>query len=283
MDAPRRRTFVIVERRINRRQQGDLGEASAIEWLTRQGAVVFTPLGHSPDVDLVACFGSRLVRIEVKTSAHRDGARWTVGIATAGGNQSWSGLVKHFDPARCDYLFAHVADGRRWLLPTAAIDSARSITLGGPKYSEYEIEPGAPFDPGERLPLVECATVPGEYRSGQTGCAVNALAQSFVGSNPASPTVATHEPVKPTRRERSLGRSGQAVINQKRRLTIPQRAFFEAGLQNGSRVRVRADGPGRIIAEQIGLPAWAPPRSTPQNDEGPRPSGPSGCSSPFES
>jgi hypothetical protein len=49
------------------------------------------------------------------------------------------------------------------------------------------------------------------------------------------------------------------VINQKRRLTIPQRAFFEAGLQNGGKVRVRSDGPGRIVVEQIELPSWARP------------------------
>jgi hypothetical protein len=273
---------VFVERRINRRQQGDLGEASAIEWLTRQGAVVFAPIGHSPDVDLVACFGSYAVRIEVKTSSYREGERWSVGIATAGGNRSWNGQVKSFDPSRCDFLFVHVADGRRWLLPTAVMDGARSLTLGGPKYAEYEIDLGAPFNPGAQPPLVECATVPGEYRSGQTGCAVNALAQSFVGSNPASPTVSSRTPVKPTRYERSLGRSGHAVINQKRRLTIPQRAFFEAGLESGARVRVRADGPGRVTVEQVGLPDWASPRA-PRYDEGPRPSGPSGCSSPFES
>ena len=43
-----------MERLINRRQQGDLGEASAIECLTRQGAAVSVPVGHSPDYDLVA-------------------------------------------------------------------------------------------------------------------------------------------------------------------------------------------------------------------------------------
>ncbi len=46
-----------MKRLINRRQQGDLGEASAIEWFTRAGAVVSTPLGHSPDYDLIADFG----------------------------------------------------------------------------------------------------------------------------------------------------------------------------------------------------------------------------------
>ena len=42
------------ERLINRSRQGDLGEASAIECLTRQGCVVWLPLGHSPDDDLIA-------------------------------------------------------------------------------------------------------------------------------------------------------------------------------------------------------------------------------------
>jgi hypothetical protein len=42
-------------------------------------------------------------------------------------------------------------------------------------------------------------------------------------------------------------------------MTIPQRPFFEAGFENGSRVRARSDGPGRIILEQIELPAWARP------------------------
>ncbi|MGH2924128.1 MAG: hypothetical protein ACRDKH_08895 [Solirubrobacterales bacterium] len=63
--------------------------------------------------------------------------------------------------------------------------------------------------------------------------------------------------MKPTNYERKLGQSGQAVINQKRRITIPQRPFFDAGFQNGSRVRVRSQGPGRILLEQIVLPAWA--------------------------
>ena len=57
-----------MERLINRRQQGDLGEASAIEWFTRAGAVVSTPLGHSPDYDLIADFGDRPLRVQVKTS-----------------------------------------------------------------------------------------------------------------------------------------------------------------------------------------------------------------------
>lgn len=56
------------ERSINRRVQGDLGEASAIEWLTSKGALVWLPVGHSPDVDLMADLDQRLLRVQVKTS-----------------------------------------------------------------------------------------------------------------------------------------------------------------------------------------------------------------------
>jgi hypothetical protein len=49
------------------------------------------------------------------------------------------------------------------------------------------------------------------------------------------------------------------VINQKRRITIPQRPFFEAGFENAGKVRVRAVGPGRILVEQVQLPDWSSP------------------------
>jgi hypothetical protein len=57
------------------------------------------------------------------------------------------------------------------------------------------------------------------------------------------------------------------VINQKRRLTVPQKPFFEAGFVNGARVRVRSDGPGRIVVEQIELPEWARPARASDDEE----------------
>jgi hypothetical protein len=45
--------------RLKPRDQGDLGELSAMEWLVSQGARVYIPLFHSPDVDLVAEFEDR--------------------------------------------------------------------------------------------------------------------------------------------------------------------------------------------------------------------------------
>ena len=137
-----------MERKINRRQQGDLGEASAVEWLTSAGATVLIPFGHSPDYDLVAEVEGRLLRIQVKTSTFVEytpngHARTQVQLATNGGNQSWSGVAKKFDPSRYDLLFALTGDGRRWLIPSDQIDAETAINLGGPKYSEFEITPTA--------------------------------------------------------------------------------------------------------------------------------------------
>jgi PD-(D/E)XK endonuclease len=171
------------ERRINRRRQGDLGETSAIEWLTRMGATVFVPLGHSPDIDLIADLEGRTLRIQVKTSCRvittPDGYdRYVVALATCGGNQSWNKRVKYFDASRVDYLFALTAEGRRWLIPSSVLEARNAVTLGGPKYASFEIEPARPIHElvyGAKAPLESAP--PGEYRSGQPGRPVKALAQ----------------------------------------------------------------------------------------------------------
>jgi Holliday junction resolvase-like predicted endonuclease len=128
---------------VQNRAQGDIGEASAIQWLTTQGALVFVPLFRSPNYDLIAELGGRLVRIEVKTSSRlNELGRWEVAICTRGGNQSWSGTTKRFDPNQCDYLFVHVGDGRRWFIPAARVEGATSLALGYRKYAQFEIERG---------------------------------------------------------------------------------------------------------------------------------------------
>ena len=114
-------------------------------WLASQGASIAIPVGHSPDYDLIADFGEALVRVQVKTSSCWTGRRWTVTLATRGGNRSWNGLVKRLDPTRCDSLFVHVGDGRRWYIPATALDCAAGLTLGGPKYAEFEVESGDPL------------------------------------------------------------------------------------------------------------------------------------------
>lgn len=241
------------------REQGDFGEFSAMQWLADLGARIFLPLGHSPDIDLIAEVDGQVSRIEVKTTTHRRNERWGVGVATRGGNQSWSRIVKRFDAGRCDFLFVHVGDGRRWFIPTAALEASVSLSLGGSKYSEFEIQPGRPIPGGGDEGLLDSAT-PGGVPKWSNGMRCKRIGSAFTGSNPVSPmSCREDDAVQPTAYERKLGQQGRAVINQKRRLTIPQGAFFGARLVNGSKVSVRADGPGRIVIEQVELPEWARP------------------------
>jgi PD-(D/E)XK endonuclease len=130
---------------MNWREQGDMGELSAMQWLAEAGAKVAVPVFHSPDWDVIAEFGDRLLRIQVKTTRSYRKGRWEATLCTRGGNRSWNGIVKLLDRTRCDYLFVHVGDGRRWFIPARALGGKSTISLGGPKYSEFEVDRGRPF------------------------------------------------------------------------------------------------------------------------------------------
>ncbi len=176
-----------MDARISPRLQGDIGELSAMGWLVLHGAKVYLPLGHSPDVDLVADFGDSLARVQVKTSTVLRRGRYELTLATRGGNQSWNGVTKVFEPSRCDYLFAHVGDGRRWFIPSSVVGGGSEILLGGPKYAAYEIEPDDPLSVLAQRRVSRLADPGGvPERSNGRGCKPRGSA--FAGSNPAPAT-----------------------------------------------------------------------------------------------
>jgi PD-(D/E)XK endonuclease len=159
---------------VHPRKQGDFGELFAALWLTGQGATVSKPIGHSPDYDLLADFGDRIGRVEVKTCTHFVRNRWSVAVCTRGGNQSWTGITKRFEPSRCDYVFVVVADGRRWFIPAEAIEGGTSIQLGGPKYAEFEVDPGPPI-PDQTAPKAASTIAFPERRGDARAVKGNAL------------------------------------------------------------------------------------------------------------
>jgi hypothetical protein len=128
------------------RQQGNLGEWSAVEWFMSKEIPVAIPIGHTPDWDLIAELDGRAARIQVKTAGCFNKGRWDVNVSTRGGNQSWNRVAKYLDPSRCDYLFVLVGDGRRWLIPARELGGGTAIRVGGPRYAAYEIEPGQSFE-----------------------------------------------------------------------------------------------------------------------------------------
>ncbi len=108
---------------------------------------MFAPLFTHPNYDLIADWGNRVERVQVKTSSCWQNDRFVVSLCTRGGNQSWNRIIKYLDASRCDQVFIHVANGRRWYIPAHALGGRSAIVLAGPKYAEFEIERGRPLPP----------------------------------------------------------------------------------------------------------------------------------------
>jgi PD-(D/E)XK endonuclease len=129
-------------RQANPREQGDIGERLAAAWLAQAGYHPWIPFGHSPHIDLLAEEDERFWRVQVKTTTLFRKGRWCVTLCTRGGNRSWSGQVKVLDPARYDYLFVLVSDGRMWFIPSKHVGGGSGLLLGGPKYADFEVHFG---------------------------------------------------------------------------------------------------------------------------------------------
>jgi PD-(D/E)XK endonuclease len=238
-----------MERTLNRRQQGDLGEASAIEWLASRGGLVLVPFGHSPDFDLVAELGGRLLRIQVKTSIQElrtpnGHLRFPVSLVTSGGNQSWTRVCKTIDPQTIDYLFVLTGSGRRWFIPAGELDGDRAIQLGGTKYSEFEIEPGTAIRAIvlEGAPTLELSR-PGEYPSGQRTAAVNRQAQPSQVRILPPPSDRVDPP-----EQLVIGRTRMSSNNQVR---VPLAVASASSLKPGDRFRVESSGVGQFVMTRI--------------------------------
>jgi hypothetical protein len=205
----------------------------------------------------------RLFRIQVKTCTLRlqtpnGHERWEVSIVTNGGNQSWTGVATTFDPSRFDLLFVLTGAGRRWLIPAEAIESTHGLNLGGPKYSEFEIEHGSPIDSlvyRDAEPLLESESPQGEYPSGQRKRSVKAPANAFAGSNPASPI----DQARP--HDRLADGSpivGQTCIYSNLQMRFPRAPLRAGGFAVGDRLRVQATGPGEATIKRIEPAAQLP-------------------------
>jgi hypothetical protein len=233
------------------RRQGDIGEATAVEWLTRIGASVCLPLFHSPDYDLIADLDGSLLRVQVKTSScrHQSTNHFAVQLATSGGNRSWTGVRKEFDPARADFLFVLVEDGRRWFIPSVEIGGRHSICLGGEKYSEFQVGRSDRIPPvdggGSRLDSAR-----GGAGVGEPGRPVKSVAQPewvrFPPPPPPPPSggasrSGTHEPP-------AVGRTKMSSHHQ---VAVPRTVAAACRVQPGDRFRVESAGEGRFLMTRI--------------------------------
>ena len=224
-----------------------MGEHAAMYWLASIGAEIYIPFGHSPDVDLIAQLDGRLHRIQVKSSSCRSRDRYSVALCTSGGNRSWTGAVRFFDHSRCDFLFVWLVDGRRWLIPATAVDGKRGINLGGPKYSEYEIEADGAI-PEASAGRLQCPSpTRGSAVVGETGQPVKLVATPEWVRIPPPPSN-TSSPYPSGVR---TGTSGRATISSGHQITVPIGPFKAAGLSPGDRFEVTAEGEGLVRFRRV--------------------------------
>ncbi len=123
----------------NSKKQGDVGLGIAIGYFSSHGITVCIPLTDSQDYDLVIDKDDALKKVQVKTTTmkSRNGAGYYAELRTCGGNKSWSGIVKKFDPNKVDYLFVLTESGDQYLIPSYLVKGQSGITVGGQLYKEF--------------------------------------------------------------------------------------------------------------------------------------------------
>jgi hypothetical protein len=116
--------------RANPREQGLIGLTDAIAYFGGIGWSVSMPLIDSQPYDLVVDDGTRLHRVQVKTTTYRSPyGNFIVSLATRGGNQSFH-TSKDFDPTASDLLYVLTDRRERYVIPTSNVRSRTSLHLG---------------------------------------------------------------------------------------------------------------------------------------------------------
>lgn len=132
----------------NPRKQGDIGVSAAIHYYTLKGYEILFPLTEATRYDLVVDTGEKLLRVQCKTSTYteNDGRSYQVGIATCGGNRSWSGVKKFISKDECDLVFIWCANDSLWEVPSEALHGKASFTACW-KNRQYHVGGPEPLPP----------------------------------------------------------------------------------------------------------------------------------------
>lgn len=128
---------------MNSKRQGDIGVAAATLYYTKLGYTVSYPMSDAARYDLVVDIDGKLLRVQCKTSTHRDKSCYKVQLATSGGNRSWSGVRKKISSDECDIIFIWCANGSLWEIPAEELHDKSSFRAG-PKNVRFLVEGDLP-------------------------------------------------------------------------------------------------------------------------------------------
>lgn len=115
---------------INFKKQGDMGMCYAIAYYSKLGWTISIPVTDSQDYDLIVDTGTKLLKVQVKTTSQiSDHGIYIVSLKTCGGNKSGY-TIKTFENNQSDLLFVLTSHGDCYSIPRDAITSKSTISLG---------------------------------------------------------------------------------------------------------------------------------------------------------
>lgn len=98
-----------------------------------------SPVTDSQDYDLVVDNGTRLFKVQVKTTKSiSPSGNYIVSLRTIGGNRSGTGKCKDFSENSSDLLFALTDSGDCYSIPKSEISAVSSVALGE-RYLPYRV------------------------------------------------------------------------------------------------------------------------------------------------
>lgn len=125
---------MLFDNAINSKKQGDTCYAMA--YYAKLGWTVSVPVTDSQDYDLVVDNGTRLFKVQVKTTKSiSPSGNYIVSLRTIGGNRSGTGKCKDFSENSSDLLFALTDSGDCYSIPKSEI----SAVALGERYLPYRV------------------------------------------------------------------------------------------------------------------------------------------------
>lgn len=116
---------------MNNKEQGNIGEASAILHYTTLGFRVSKPLFENCPYDFIVDKDGILFRVQVKTCRNKaPSGRYEVNLRTNGGNRSGIGKSKNISSQEVDLIYILVADGRNFEIDATKVCGQTTVTVG---------------------------------------------------------------------------------------------------------------------------------------------------------
>lgn len=107
-----------------------MGMCYAIAYYSKLGWTISIPITDSQDYDLIVDTGTRLLKVQVKTTSQiSEHGIYTVSLRTCGGNKSGYN-AKTFEDNKSDLLFVLTNNGDCYSIPRDVITSKSAINLG---------------------------------------------------------------------------------------------------------------------------------------------------------